>query len=310
MSLLYHCSGDTDNRILNALLAALPEHNIAVWPHCENKANINTAIVWQPPADFFNDLVNLKHILSISAGVDHLLTHSGLPKDIKIVRLTDAGMAEPMAQFVLYGALHAQRQMGALAQAQRNRQWRHDLGPLPAEHFHIGILGAGELSLVSAKRLLDNGYKVSCWSRSAKQLDNISHYSGKQGLHDMLPNINALVCLLPLTNETRGILDASLLSKLPDNAFVINPGRGDHLDEQALLNELDSGRLSGALLDVFRIEPLPESHAFWTHPKVIVTPHVAAPTDASGAVKQIVENLQLLENAEQPQGLVDRTLGY
>lgn len=310
MSVLYFCSGDTENRILAALQAALPAKNIAAWPHCEDKASITTAIVWQPPADFFDGLVNLKQILSIAAGVDHLLTHPGLPKNIDIVRLADAGMAQPMAQFVLYGVLHAQRQMSALAEAQRNKHWAHELGPLPADQFHVGILGAGELSLVAAQRLLDNGYKVSCWSRSAKQLDNISHFSAEQGLNEMLPGINALVCLLPLTNETRGIINASLLAKLPDNAFLINPGRGDHLDEQALLDELNSGRLSGALLDVFSTEPLPESHPFWVHPNIIVTPHVAAPTEVTGAVKQIVESLNLLENGEKPRGLVNRDVGY
>jgi len=310
MSLLYYCSDDADNKILTALQAELPEYNIAVWPHCDNKASVSTAIVWQPPVDFFNDLVNLKQVLSISAGVDHLLNHPGLPNGIDIVRLTDAGMAEPMAQYVLYGALHAQRQMGALAQAQRNKHWRHDLSPLPAEQFHIGIMGAGELSVVVARRLVDNGYKVSCWSRSDKQLEKITHFTGKQGLNEMLPGVNALVCLLPLTDETRGILDASLLSKLPDDAFLINPGRGDHLDEQALLDELNTGRLSGALLDVFSTEPLPESHPFWTHPNIIVSPHVAAPTDASGAVKQIVESLQVLEKGEKPRGLVNREFGY
>lgn len=310
MSVLYFCNGDTDNRILAALQAALPAKSIAAWPHCEDKASITTAIVWQPPADFFDGLVNLKQILSIAAGVDHLLTHPGLPENIDIVRLADAGMAQPMAQFVLYGVLHAQRQMSALAEAQRNKHWAHELGPLPADQFHVGILGAGELSLVAAHRLLDNGYKVSCWSRSAKQLENITHFSAEQGLNDMLPNINALVCLLPLTNETRGIINASLLAKLPDNAFLINPGRGDHLDEQALLDELNSGRLSGALLDVFSTEPLPKTHPFWVHPNIIITPHVAAPTDVAGAVKQIVESLNLLENGEKPRGLVNRDVGY
>jgi len=310
MSVLFHCSGDTDDRIFTALKAKLPAHPIAKWPNCEDKTNIKTAVVWQPPPDFFDELDNLEHILSVSAGVDHLLNHPGLPADVDIVRLTDAGMAEPMAQFVLYGALHAQRQMSALAQAQRNKQWRHDLGPLPIAQFHVGILGAGELSVVAANRLLVNGFKVSCWSRSTKQLNNIPHFAGRQALDELLPDINALVCLLPLTDETRGILDASLLSKLPDNAFLINPGRGDHLDEQALLNELNSGRLSGALLDVFSTEPLPESHPFWTQPDIIITPHVAAPTDVSGAIEQIAESLKMLEVGEKPRGLVDRNLGY
>jgi len=310
MSILYFCSDDTDNRSLTALRAELPERNIALWPDCGDRYSITTAIVWKPPADFFDGLVNLKQVLSIAAGVDHLLAHPGLPNDIDIVRLTDAGMAQPMAQYVLYGVLHAQKQMTALATAQRNKQWRHDLGPLPAHKFHVGILGAGELSLVAAQSLLDNGYRVSCWSRTPKELDCITHFYGPQGLNDMLPSVSALVCLLPLTNETKGIVNASLLSKLPDNAFLINPGRGDHLDEQALLDELESGRLSGALLDVFSTEPLPATHPFWTNPNIIVTPHVAAPTDAAGAVAQIVESLKLLEKGAKPRGLVNPELGY
>jgi len=310
MSILFFCSGDRDNQILISLRAALPNHTIYAWPDCEDKASIDTAIVWQPPVTFFDGLVNLKHVLSIAAGVDHLLNHPGLPSNVNIVRLTDAGMAEPMAQFVLYGVLHAQRQMTALAQAQRNKQWRHEFGPLNAANFHVGILGAGELSLVAAQRLVNNGYKVSCWSRSVKTLEGITHYDGEAGLDDMLPTVNALVCLLPLTEQTRHILDASLFAKLPDGAYLINPGRGDHLDESALLAALDSARLSGALLDVFSTEPLPTSHPFWSHPNIIVTPHVAAPTDVEGAIEQLATSVAQLEKGETPRGAVDRAHGY
>jgi len=310
MSILFFCRNDTDDQVLSALRKALPEHSIAVWPNCKDKDSITTAVVWQPPTEFFDGLVNLKQVLSIAAGVDHLLDHPGLPDNVDIVRLTDAGMAEPMAQFVLYGVLHAQRQMTALAQAQSLKSWRHDLSPIPTHNLRIGVLGAGELSLFAAKRLVDNGYNVSCWSRSPKTLEHIKHFAGEQGLDDMLPTVNVLVCLLPLTNETHGILNASLLAKLPDNAYLINPGRGDHLVEDALLAELNSGRLSGALLDVFSTEPLPESHAFWEHPAIIVTPHVAAPTDVGGAVEHMANSVKVLESGAKPRGLVDRNSGY
>lgn len=310
MRILYYCSDDTDNRILKALQHQLPEHQIDQWPDCDDRTQVSAAIVWQPPAEFFDGLENLKYVLSIAAGVDHLLTHPGLPATVEIVRLTDAGMAQPMAEFVLYGALHAQRKMTALALAQRNQQWRHDIKPHLANEFRIGILGAGELGQVAAKRLLDNHYAVSCWSRSAKNLPGIQHYAGDTGLNEMLPTVQALVCLLPLTNETRGIINASMLSKLPRDAYVINPGRGDHLDETALIEAVNSGHISGALLDVFSAEPLPESHPFWRHPNITVTPHVAAVTSMPEAVEQIVESLKAFERGEKPRGLVNRELGY
>ena len=124
MKILYYCSDDTDNHIFNALQLKLPEHQIDQWPDCNDRSQVTAVIVWQPPAEFFDGLVNLKYVLSIAAGVDHLLNHPGLPATVEIVRLTDAGMAKPMAEFVLYGALHAQRKMTALALAQRQRQWR------------------------------------------------------------------------------------------------------------------------------------------------------------------------------------------
>ncbi len=310
MRILYYCHGDKDRKTLHALQQKLPEHHIDAWPDCDNRPEVEAAIVWQPPAEFFDDLINLKHVLSIAAGVDHLLDHPGLPDDVDLVRLTDAGMAQPMAEFVLYGALHAQRRMCELRQAQGAKQWRHDLTPYIADSFRVGLLGAGELGHAAAKRLADNHYPVSCWSRSKKVLPGIQHYAGAAGLDEMLPTVQALVCLLPLTRETHGIINASLLSKLPKNAFIINPGRGDHVDETALLEALNSNHISGALLDVFHEEPLPESHPFWTHPNVIVSPHLAGPTSVSHAVDQIAESLAILSNDGKPAGLVNRQLGY
>ncbi len=314
MSILYYSSSDqggtSNDRILSGLREKLPHKTISVWPDCPDKTSITTAIVWQPPIDFFDGLSNLKHVLSIAAGVDHLLGHPALPKNVSVTRLTDAGMAEPMAQYVLYGVLHAQRQMTALANAQRNQLWRHDISTVPTQRFHVGILGAGVLSLVTAKRLVDNGYKVSCWSRTPKQLQGIAHFDGADGLEELLPQVNALVCLLPLTPQTTGILNASLFAKLPVGAYLINPGRGGHADETALLDALNSDHLSGALLDVFNEEPLPPSSPIWSHPNIVVTPHVAAPTHEDGAVEQIAQSIDQLERDEIPHGMVNRDAGY
>lgn len=310
MKILYFCSDDTNGHILTALRQSLPEHEIIKWPECDSPAEITTVIVWQPPTEFFDGLVNLQNVLSVAAGVDHLLNHPGLPDNVKIVRLTDAGMAQPMAEYILYGVLHAQRRMTELSCAQRNKQWRHDLKPHLANQFRVGILGAGELGLVAAQRLRDNHYPVSCWSRTEKQLSGIQHYAGSAGLDAMLPTVQVLVCLLPLTSETRGIINSTLLNKLPQNAYLINPGRGDHVNEKDLLAALDSQQISGALLDVFSEEPLPDTHALWTHPNVIVTPHTAALTSIPEAVEQITQSLATLAKGEKPLGLVDREQGY
>lgn len=310
MRFLYFNIDDTDNRILEALRSKLHSHTIEQWPQCEDLSQIDAAIVWKPPIDFFNGLDNLRAIFSVSAGVDHLLNHPHLPTNTSLVRLTDAGMAQPMAEYVLYGVLHAQRRMNEMAQAQRERVWRHEIKPYLAEDFRVGILGAGELGQIAARRLLANGYAVSCWSRTAKELTDIEHYAGVEGLKAMLASVQALVCLLPLTKETTGIIDEQLLSGLPSGAFIINPGRGDHVNDNALLSALDSGHISGALLDVFQTEPLPSEHAYWQHPNVIITPHVAANTSLKHAVEQIAEGVEALEQGKTPRGLVSFEHGY
>lgn len=310
MSILFYCSDDDNNDILDSLRRKLPHESIEQWPNCENPAAITTAVVWQPPAEFFDGLSSLENVLSIAAGVDHLLQHPGLPDSVNVVRLTDAGMAGPMSDFVLYGVLHAQRRMTELGNAQRAKQWQHNNKPHKASRFRVGILGAGTLGIVSAKRLALNGFPVGCWSRTSKQLDGITHYCGENGFNELLSNSDVLVCLLPLTEQTRHIINGSVLSRLPANAFLINPGRGGHVDEQALLHALNTNQLSGALLDVFETEPLPPNHPFWTHDKVVVTPHVAAPTDIDGAIEQISNSIEELKSGKLPNGLVDRGLGY
>ncbi len=307
MSILYYCEGDQDNSILNAFRQQLPEHSISAWPDCKYKSDITTAIVWKPPADFFDGLDSLQNVLSIAAGVDHLLDHPGLPDNVNVVRLADAGMAQLMAQYVLYGVLHAHRKMHQLREAQQTNSWLESFSITPAEQFRVGILGAGELGSVVAQRLIQNDYPVSCWSRSHKDIPGVQHHTN---LDELLPTVNALVCLLPLTQNTQHILNTALFAKLQKGTFIINPGRGGHLAEQDLIPALDSGQLGGALLDVFSTEPLASKHPFWQHDKIIVTPHIAAQTPTDHAVNQIAESIALLNVGKSPRGLVDRQRGY
>ncbi len=315
MSILFYCEGD-DGRLLQTFRQRLPDHVIVDWSSERTSIDLNditSAIVWKPPAEFFDGSPRLSTVYAFSAGVDSILKHPSLPDNAMIVRLRDAGMAQQMAEYALYGVLHYQRQMGIQRLAQSRRQWvQDDIKAISAAETRVGILGAGALGLQVAERLAINDYTVCCWSRSARTVDDVrvSCVHGQEALDGFLNACNVLVCLLPLTDATTGILDARLFDQLPQGAFLINPGRGAHLNESDLLNALDSGRISGALLDVFSTEPLPENHPFWNHPAIIITPHVAAQSLHDESVNQIVSSIQTVERGDVPDGVVDRGRGY
>ena len=311
MTILYYCAGDDQGRQLAALREALPDSIIHPYPYNGDKSLIRDAIVWQPPDDFFDDLVSLRCVYSLAAGVESLLNHPRLSTNIPIVRLHDAGMGVKMEEYVLYGVLHAHRQFPLLQQAQRDGRWAHNTRTPSAKRVHVGILGAGALGGQVAVRLFNNGYSVSCWSRTPRKLpEGIKSISGQDNLTSFLKPLSVLVCLLPLTPETQGLMNAELFAKLPDGAYLINPGRGAHLVESDLLAALDSGKVGGALLDVFCEEPLPSNHPFWEHEKIIITPHLAAPTPIRESTQQIADSMEVMRKGKKPAGLVDRNRGY
>lgn len=315
MSILFYCEGH-DSELLRIFRQRLPDHVLVDWSEERESADLNevtAAIVWNPPADFFDKSPRLRTVYAFSAGVDSILRHPGLPDDATIVRLRDAGMARQMSEYVLYGVLHFQRQMAMQRLAQDRRQWVQDqVKTISAAETRIGILGAGALGLQVADRLALNGYTVCCWSRSERKLSNrqVSCVHGQEALGGFLNTSNVLVCLLPLTDATTGILDTSLFDQLPQGAFLINPGRGAHLNEADLLDALASGRVSGALLDVFTTEPLPENHPFWNHSAITITPHIAAQSLPEESVDQIVNSIRTVERGDVPEGVVDRGRGY
>ena len=309
-SILYHCEGD-DGRMLEALRAALPARGIRRWPEPGDPRAITDAIVWLPPPDFFDGLVSLERVHALAAGIDQLLAHPGLPARATLIRLEDAGMGERMAEYVLHGVLHAHRRFPELAAARRARRWAHELQADEAAEFGVGVLGAGALGRVVMRRLVANGYPVGCWSRTPRTLpEGVAGHVGARGLDDCLAAARALVCLLPLTDATRGILDRALFERLPRGAFLINPGRGGHLVEEDLLAALDAGHLCGAQLDVFAEEPLPPEHPFWDDPRLLLTPHVAAPSPVAGSVAQVASSFAAIVRGERPAGTVDRARGY
>jgi glyoxylate/hydroxypyruvate reductase A len=310
---LYYCQDD-DGQLLQAIRKGLDDHHqLFEWTQEEPIpfSEIDAAIAWLPPDNFFDKLDNLTHVYALAAGVDHLLDHPGLPQHVNVVRLRDAGMGEQMAEYALYGVLHAQRRMIEFREAQLNQQWQHEITAKPAAQTRVGILGAGALGTIVADRLAINGYPVTCWNRTPrKDSTSFQIMHGQSALPSFLSQSDVLICLLPLTDETQGVLGSQLFKHLPKGAFLINPGRGGHLIDNDLVEALDSGQLSGALLDVFSLEPLAVDHPFWKHSKVIITPHVAAKNVPSQSAEQIIMSIESVERSELPAGQVDRLRGY
>jgi glyoxylate/hydroxypyruvate reductase A len=306
---LYLYTPNEAERYLRLLREALPEWDVACWPQNADADAVTHVAAWKPPEDFFQRFPKLETIFAMGAGVDKFLQRTDIAPHVRIVRLTDAGMAQQMAEYCLYGVLHYQRQMDHYRQQQRTGQWQ-PLGTRLARDVRVGILGLGELGGRVASQLVRLGYRVSGWSRQARAIEGVRCLHGEAGLHALLPEADVLFCVLPATPHTRHLLDAGRLALLPDGAALINAGRGSLIDEDALLARLDAGQLRFALLDVFAEEPLPETHPFWRHPRVIITPHVAADTLPEDTVAQIAANLRAQAADEPPAGLVDRRRGY
>jgi len=286
-------NGTFEASFRSALKKVAPSLEVRTWPELGDANDIRFAALWLPPENLFSKLPNLTHIFALSAGVDKLLQASDLPQDVPIYRLLDGGMATPMSEYVLLGVLQAQRQLQVLAEAQQQKLWKRDTDEPQAKDWHVGILGAGVLAQAAAQRLVANGYPVSTWSRSHKNTA-----------------LNTLVCLLPLTPNTANILNSRLFDQLPTGASLINAARGEHCVDDDLIAALDRGQISSALLDVFREEPLPAEHLFWSHPKITITPHIAAPTSADVSARYVAEGVANALAGTQPAGLVNRHSGY
>lgn len=266
------------------------------------------AIVANPdPAELAN-LPELKWVQSLWAGVERLVAE--LPDDrIHIVRLADSQMADTMAEAVLAWALYLHRDIPRYRTQQEAKIWLGHTLPLPSERT-VGLLGLGALGRRSAEVLRYHDFSVCGWSRSQTQIEGIETYSGRDGIQTLLRRTNILVCLLPLTSETRGLLNEQTLAHLPKHAAVINFSRGPILQIKALIGLLDSGHLSYAVLDVFDKEPLPPESPLWTHPRITILPHIAAPTNITTASAIAARHIsEFIETGEMPEG-VERKRGY
>ncbi|OQW86666.1 MAG: glyoxylate/hydroxypyruvate reductase A [Rhodoferax ferrireducens] len=291
---------------LAGLRAAFPQAEIAVWQPGAPPADY--AVVWAPPQPFFDEQPQLKGIFNIGAGVDALLKLR-LPPNAVVVRLEDAGMAVQMAEYVCQGAIRHFRDLNAYADDVRAGHWSF-YKPRQRSDFPVGIMGLGVLGARVAQALQHFEFPVNGWSRSPKALDGVRTFSGAAQLPDFLASSRVLVNLLPLTPDTANILNREHLSRLQPGGYVINVARGAHLVDDDLLALLDSGHLAGALLDVFRTEPLPADHPFWQHPKITITPHTSARTLRSESIAQIAAKMGAMQRGETLIGVVDVGRGY
>lgn len=306
MRITFCCTDSAPDPWLQGLRAALPGADIALWAPGAPPADY--AVVWAPPQQFFDEQPQLKAAFNIGAGVDALLKLQ-LPRQTQIVRLDDAGMSVQMAEYVCHAVIRHFREFDAYEADTHQGKWSFRK-PRARADFPVGIMGLGVLGERVARALAHFEFPVNGWSRAPKVVEGVRCFSGADGFKDFLAASRVLVCLLPLTDGTRDVMNRDTLSRLQAGGYVINVARGAHLVDEDLLALLDSGHLAGATLDVFRTEPLPVGHAFWKHPKITVTPHTSARTLRSESIAQIAGKLAALQRGESVAGVVDPRRGY
>jgi len=272
--------------------------------------DIEMAVGWFPPPDAFTHYPNIKAACSIAAGADSLLHCPSMRDEIDIVRVIEPAQAEMMSGFVIWNAIYHQRQMGVYRQQQLDKVWQR-LPQRAAREVPVGILGYGAIGARVAADLATLGFPVKVWSRTPKLTGaGVAGFHGTEGLERMLDDTEILINLLPLTSETRGILNGGLFAKLRRGAYLIHTGRGAHMVEPDVFAALDSGQLSGASVDVFPIEPLSKDSPFWIHPKVLLTPHDACDVTMTAIGVTICATAASVQAGLTPKDTVDRARGY
>jgi glyoxylate/hydroxypyruvate reductase A len=286
----------------------MPGLPFRIWPDCGDPRDVRYLAAWEPPDDLATRFPNLEVLFSTGAGIDQF-DLSAIPHALPVVRMVEPGIVGGMVEYVTLAVLSIHRDWRTYLDQQRAGRWQaHRVHPAAARH--VGVLGLGVLGRAVLASLHGLGFACAGWSRSQQRIDGVECHAGADGLRAFLARTDILICLLPLTDSTRGILSGSLFDQLPRGATLINAGRGGHLVQQDLLQALDAGQIANAILDVCEPEPLPPGHPFWTHPKVVLTPHIASMTQPETAADAVLDNIRRHREGLPMHGLVDRTRGY
>ena len=308
MAILLNNNGYGNRPWQHELSQLMPDQQIHIYPDIPDREAISYALVWDHPDGDLATYPNLRAILSLGAGVEHLTRDPDLP-DLPIIRLSDPTVAADMARHSLFWVLNFQRGYRQYHAQQDQKLWqRHD--PLPAHDFAVAILGLGRIGRTVASLVQQAGFPVLGWDLSASSEAGIESYTGLTGLNKMLGKTRLLINCLPLTNDTEHLIDKAFLARLPNQAFLVNISRGAVVDSQAVVQALQSGQLAGAALDAFEQEPLAEDSLLWSVPNLHITPHMSGATYARSAAKVVAENIQRMEQGKAPFPLYDRAQGF
>jgi len=278
------------------------------WPDAGDLDDVRYLAAWEPSAELIASLPNLEVLFSVGAGVDQF-DLSAIPQHIKIVRMVEPRLTQGMAEYAVLATLALHRNLIDYVAAQRERRWA-PIDLVPAEERRVGVMGLGEMGMAAIESLRPFDFQLAGWSRSGRAIEGFESFAGTAALGDFLSRCDILICLLPLTNDTRGILCRRHLSLLPRGAGLVNAARGAHVVEADLIEALDSGQVGGAVLDVLAEEPPPADHPFWNHPRVLITPHMASNTDSATGGRAVLDNVLRHERSEAMHGEICRKRGY
>jgi glyoxylate/hydroxypyruvate reductase A len=308
MTFLYKANATRGQEWARFFAARAPDLPFRLWPDVGDPAQIRYLAAWMPPDNIAATFPNLELVFSVGAGVDQFDV-SRLPPHVPLIRMLEPGIAESMVEYVTMAVLALHRDLVHFIAQQREQTWR-EIQITQAAKRRVGIMGLGLLGQAVLERLKAFGFPLAGWNRSPRTIEDVSCYAGGQALSEFLARTDILVCLLPLTSETRGILNTRLFEALPRGGQLVNVGRGGHLVEADLIEALDHGVLSAAVLDVAEHEPLPAGHPFWSHPRILLTPHIASMTTPEAAVEFVLETIARHRRGDALPGQVDLDRGY
>lgn len=308
MTLLLKSDAERSAEWSRLLAEKEPALELRIWPDVGDPASVRYLAAWTPPDNLIERFPNLELLFSVGAGVDQL-NLAELPPQLPIVRMIEPGLIDSMVEYVTMAVLALHRDLVPYIARQREQSWK-PLRIVPASARRVGILGLGMLGKACCHKLAEFGFQVAGWSRTRHEVEGVTTFAGHAELSEFLIRTDILVCLLPLTDATRGLLSAELFSRLPQGSMIVNAARGGHLDQDSLLAALDSGQIAAAVLDVTVPEPLTAGHPLWKHPQVLITPHIASRSRSDASVDAVLENLRRHRAGEPLIGLIDRQRGY